>query len=79
MTKLILCSYHSRIHDLMRVKVTRVELPITLIVSGLGPGLAVVPDLTPGVLVEGQTWASPIVQQLLGGWLVVGTSLDYGN
>ena len=63
----------------MRVKATEVEPLITLIVSGLSPSLTVVPDLTPDVLVKGQAWAPPIIQQLLGGWLVMGTSLDYGK
>ena len=63
----------------MRVKVTEVGLPITLIVSGLNPGLTVAPGLTPDVLGEGQVWAPPIIQQLPGSLLVMETSLDYGN
>ena len=54
-------------------------LPITLVVSGLSPSLAVVPNLTPDVLGEGQVWAPPIVQQLPVSLLVVETSLDHRN
>ena len=70
---------HFQIHDPMIVKVTRVELPITLIVSDLCPGLTAVPDLTPDVLVKGHAWAFPIIQQLPEGWLFVEMTLDYGN
>ena len=58
---------------------TVVGLPITLIVSGLSPSLAVAPSLAPDVLGEGQVWAASITQQMLGGLLVVETSLDYEN
>ena len=78
MRMLMLNFCHFRIHDLMRAKVTRLVPPITLI-SGLSPSLTVAPDLTPDVLVGGQAWAPPIIQQLVGGWLVMETSLDYGN
>ena len=74
--KSMLCSYHSQIHDLMKAKVTRVEPPITLIVSGLqSHGLAAAPGLAPAVLFEGQAGAPPIIQWLLEGWLIVGTTL----
>ena len=63
----------------MRAKATGVVPPIILIVSGLSPGLAVAPDLTSDVLVRGQVWAPPIIQQLVGGWLVMETNLGYGN
>ena len=43
---------HFLIHDLMRVKVTEVGPPITLIVSGLGPSLTVASNLAPDVLSE---------------------------
>ena len=79
MKNLMLNFCHFQIHDLMRGKVTEVGLPITLIASGLGPGLTVVPDLTPDVLGKGQVWAPPIFQQLPESLLVVGTSLDYRN
>ena len=75
----MLCFYHFQIHDPMRAKAIRVELPITLVISGLSPSLTVVPNLAPAVLVKDQAWAPPIVQQLPEGWLVMGTSLDYGN
>ena len=70
---------HFQIHDLTREKVTGVGPPITLIAPSLDLSLTVVPDLTPGVLVGGQVWAPPIIQQLLGGLLVMETSLDYKN
>ena len=70
---------HFQTHDLMKAKVTRVEPSITLIVAGFGPSLTVAPYFTLDVLVDGQAWAPPIIQQLLGGWLVMGTNLDYGN
>ena len=79
MMKLMLCSYHSQIQDLMKVKVTGVEPPITLVVSGLDSGLTVAPSLTPAVLPEAQARAPPIIQQSLGDWLFVGTNLDYEN
>ena len=63
----------------MKVRVTGVEPPITLIASGLSPDLTMAPGLVPAVLPEGQARAPPIIQQSLGGWLIVGTSLDYGN
>ena len=70
---------HFGINDQMRAKVTRVEPPTALVFSGLSPSLTVVPDLTPDILVEGQAWEPPIIQQWLGGWLVLGMSLDNGN
>ena len=65
----------------MRAKVTGVEPSITLIVSGLSSGLTVAPNLVPAVLVKGQAWVPPIIQQLLvlGGWLNMRMSPDYGN
>ena len=65
-----------QIHDLMRAKVTGVASPITLIAPDLNLSLTVAPNLAPGVLVSGQVWAPPIIQQLLGGLLVIETSLD---
>ena len=79
MMKLKLCSCHSQIHDLTKVKVTRVEPPITLIVSDLSSGLAVAHSLAPAVLPKAQGRAPPIIWHSLGGWLIVGTCLDYGN
>ena len=70
---------HFQIHDLMRVKATGVGPPITLIASGLDLSLTVVPDFTFGVLAGDQVWAPPIIQQLLGGLLVMETSLNYKN
>ena len=49
MRKLMLYFCHFQIHDLMRAKVTEVELPITLVVLSLDLSLAVVPALTPDV------------------------------
>ena len=63
----------------MRVKVTGVGPPITLIALSLDLSLAVAPDLTPGVLVSGQVWALPIIQQMLGGLLFMEMSLDCEN
>ena len=77
MRKLTLNFGHFWIHDLMRARVTRVGPPITLIAPSLNLCHAVVPDLTPGVLVSGQVWAPPIIQQLLGGSLFIEMSLDY--
>ena len=77
--KLTLCSYHSQIHGLTRVKATGVEPPITPIVSGLCSSLSVEPSLIPAVLPEAQAEEPPIIWQSLGGWLIVGTNLDYGN
>ena len=81
MTKSMLCPYHSQIHDLTKAKVTGVGPPITHIVSSLSPGLslAAVPSLAPAALFEGQARALPIVLQLPGGLLIMGTSLDYEN
>ena len=70
---------HFQIHDLIRAKVTREVPPITLIAPSLNLSLTVAPDLTPGVLVGGQAWASLIILQLLGGLLFTATSLDYEN
>ena len=70
---------HFQIHDLMRAKVTRVGPPITLIAHGLNLSLTMVLDLTPDILVSGQIWAPPIIQQLLGGLLVTERSLDCEN
>ena len=50
----------------MRAKVTGVASPITLIVSSLSPSLAAAPNLAPDVLIGGQAWAPPIIQQLAG-------------
>ena len=44
---------------------------------GLNLGLNVAPSLILGSLARGHVWAPPILQQLLGGLQVVGTSLDY--
>ena len=63
----------------MRAKVTGVGPTITLIAPGLNLSRTVVPDLASGVLVGGQVWAPPIIQQLLGGLLVMEMSLDYEN
>ena len=46
MRKLMLNVCHFWVHDLIRAKVTGVEPPTTLVVSSLGPSLAVAPDLT---------------------------------
>ena len=67
MMKLMLCSYHSQIHGLTRVKVTEVEPPITAIVSGLCSSLAAVSGLIPAVLPEAQAGAPPIIWQPPGG------------
>ena len=56
-----------------------VEQPITLIVSGPGSGLTAAHSLTPAVLHKALTRAPPIFQQSPGGWLIMGTCLDYGN
>ena len=56
---------HFQTHDLMRAKVTGVGPPITLIVSGLGLGLTMAPNLTPEGLNEGQVWALLIIQPVL--------------
>ena len=77
MMKLMLCSYHSKIHGLMKVKATGMEPPITLVVSGLGSSLTVAPSLTPDVLPKAPAGAPPISQQSPGGWLIMGTILDY--
>ena len=53
-----------------------VRLPITLIAPSLDFSLAVAPNLIPGTLSWGHVWAPPIVQQLLGGLLVVELGLD---
>ena len=74
--KLMLNFGHFRIHNLVRVKVTEVGPPITPVAPGLDLSLAVVPNLVPGILVDSQVWAPPIIQQLLGGLLVMETSLD---
>ena len=78
MMMLMLCSNHSQIHGLMRAMVTRMEPPITPIVFGLSSGLTVVPGLIPAVLTEAQAEAPPIIWQSPGGWLIMGTNLDYG-
>ena len=77
--KLMLCSYHSKIHGLTKVKVTGVEPPITLVVSGLDSSLIVAPSHARTVLPEAQAGAPPIVWQSPGGSLIMGTSLDYKN
>ena len=38
-----------------------------------------VSSLIPAVLAETQTEAPTIIQQSPGGWLIMGTNLDYGN
>ena len=77
MMKLMLCSYHSQIHGLMRARVTGVEPPITPIVFGLCFSLFAKPSLVPAVPAETQAGAPPIIWQCPGGWLNVGTNLDY--
>ena len=52
------------------------ELPITLIASSLNLSLTVAPDLVPSTLSWGHVWEPPIVQQWLGGLLIVETGLD---
>ena len=79
MRMLMLNFCHFQIPDLMRAKATEAGPPITLSVFSLGPSLTVVPGLAPDVLGEGQVWAPPITQQLLGHLLVMETSLDYKN
>ena len=79
MMKLMLCSYHSQIHDPTRVKVTGVVPPITPVASDLGSGLAVVHSLAPAVLLKAQAKAPPIVQHLPGGCQVTGRCPDYKN
>ena len=66
MRKLMLNFGHFWIHNLTRA-------------PGLDLSLAVAPNLIPGVLVGGQVWAPPIIQQLLGGLLVTEMSLDCKN
>ena len=68
---------HFLIHDLVRAKVIGVGLPINLIAPSLNLDLTVAPGLVHDALALGQAWAPPIIQQLLGGLLVVETSLDY--
>ena len=70
---------HIKIHDLMRVKVTGVWPPITLVAPSLDLGLTVVCNLTSGVLVGSQVWVPPIILQLLGDLLFMEMSLDYKN
>ena len=70
---------HFQIYNLMRVKATRVVSPIALIAPNLDLCLTVAPNLTPGVVVGDQVWAPSIILQLLGGLLVMETSLDYEN
>ena len=55
------------------------EPPITPVVSGLDSSLAVAPGIAPAVLPEAQAGATPIIQQSLGGWLIMEISLDYEN
>ena len=62
MMKLMLCSYHSHIHDLMKAKATGVEPPIAFIVSGFDYGLTVVPGFVPAVLPKAQAGEPPIIQ-----------------
>ena len=59
MMKLMLCSYHSQIHGLMRVKATGVEPPLTPIVFGLCSSLAAAPVLIPVVLSKAKAGAPP--------------------
>ena len=75
----MLNSCHFQVHDLMRVKVTGLGLPITLIAPGLDLSLTVAPDLVLGVLAGGQVWAPPIILQMWGGLLFVMMSLGYEN
>ena len=77
MMKLTLCSYHSQIHGLMRVRATGVEPPMTPIVFGLYFSLSVEPGLF--LLSLPRPRALPIVWQSPGGWLIMGTNLDYEN
>ena len=70
---------HFQIHNLMRVTVTRVGPPMIFVAPALNLSLTVAPNLTPGVLVGGQVWKPPIIQQLLGSLLVMEMSLDYEN
>ena len=72
MRKLMLNFCHFWIHNLMRVKVTRVVSPITVIASGLDLSLAVVPGLASGVLVNGQAWATSHHSAAAGKFAVCG-------
>ena len=54
-----------------------VGLSITLIAPSLNLSLTVAPDLFLSTLSWGHIWASHIMQQLLGGLLVMETGLDY--
>ena len=54
----------------------RVGLPVILIAPSLKLGLAVAPNLILGTLGYGLIWAPLIMQQLLGGLLVMETDLD---
>ena len=76
MKKLMLSFGYSQIHDLARGKVMGVGLSLTLIASSLNLSLAVAPDLILGTLSWGHILAPPIMQQLLGGLLVMETGLD---
>ena len=62
MRKLMLSFGHFWIHDLMRVKVTGVGLPIVLVAPSLDLCLSVVPNHAPGSMAGGQVW-------LLSGWI----------
>ena len=77
MRKLMLNFCHFQTHDLMRVKVTGMGPPITLIVSAPSLSLTTVPDLAPDGLDEGQVWALPTIQLLLECLLVMETNLGY--
>ena len=76
MKKLMQNFNHSQIHNLARGKVMGAGLPITLFAPGLNLSLTVVPDLFVGTLSWGHVWAPPIVQQLLGGLLLIETGLN---
>ena len=75
--RLMLNFCHFQIHDLLRMKVTRVGPPISLITPGLDLSLTVAADLASGVPVGGQVWASPIILQLLRGLLFMEMNLGY--
>ena len=63
----------------MKAKVTGVVPPINLIAPSLDLDLTLASNLAAGVLVSGQTWAPPIILQLLGDLLFAKMSLDYKN
>ena len=79
MMKLMLCFYHSQIHDLKKGKVTRAQPLNTPVVSDLGSGLIGALSFTPAGLPEAQAGVPPNVWHLPEGWLIMGTCLDYVN